>query len=496
MKHRLLATLRDHAAQHPQAPALQSGNQVLDYAALLREIETLAQRLREAAVETLALYADNGIGWIVADLAALAAGIRCVPLPRFFSDAQLRHALRDAGVDAVLADDDRLVALCEGPPQALAIAAQSWRLGRIAASAVSLPQATQKITYTSGSTGEPKGVCLSLDSQLAVAQSLLDASQARPDDRHLCLLPLSTLLENLAGVYAPLLAGATVVALPQAAVGLHGAAQLDVRQMLAALHDSRASTAILVPQLLTALVAVLEAGLPRPPSLRFIAVGGAPVSPQLLHRALALGLPVHEGYGLSESASVVALNRPGDNHPGSVGRLLRHLQLRIAADGEICVRGSGFLGYVGEASRGAGDWLATGDLGRLDADGRLYLDGRKKSLFITAFGRNVAPEWVERELTQHPAIAHAAVFGEGRPWNVAVLAPRALPGVDPNAAAAAAVAGANAALPDYAQIRRWLLADGFSADAGLLTANGRVRRQAVAARYGAALDSLYLETST
>jgi long-chain acyl-CoA synthetase len=312
------------------------------------------------------------------------------------------------------------------------------------------------------------------------------------------VLPLSTLLENVAGVYAGLLAGATICVPRQADVGMGGAAQLDVQRLLGALHASQASTAILVPQLLLALVAIGELGAPRPPHLRFIAVGGAPVSRRLLERAWALSLPVYEGYGLSESASVVALNTPRAQREGSVGRLLPHLQLRFGADGEVQVNGSGFLGYCGRPESEIGDgWIATGDLGDLDADGYLHLDGRKKSIFITAFGRNVAPEWVERELTQHLAIAHAAVFGEGRAWNAAVIVPRPLPGVDSHAAIEEALAAANRELPDYARVRHWLLAEeSFTPDNGLLTSNGRVRRAAVAALYGERLESLYLETST
>ncbi|NKF22820.1 AMP-binding protein [Solimonas marina] len=495
----LFEALQQHARERPQQIALTDGKRELSYAELLDEVEKLAAQLRFLYVDTLALYADNGIGWVISDLAAMSAGIRCVPLPRFFSDAQLLHALRDSDADALLADDERMLELCDWDSEPQAICGCSWKLVRRSGNASRrLPPHTQKITYTSGTTGDPKGVCLSADSQIAVARSLMQASGAQAQDRHLCVLPLSTLLENIGGVYAPLLVGATIVALPQAEVGMGGAAQLDVPRLLGALHATRATTAILVPQLLMALVTAGEMGAPRPPSLRFIAVGGAPVSRQLLERAQRLGLPVYEGYGLSESSSVVALNTAQAQRVGSVGKPLPHLQLRFADDGEVWVRGSGFLGYCGQTAPDANDgWIATGDLGHLDADGYLHLDGRKKSQFITAFGRNVAPEWVERELTQHAVIAHAAVFGEARPWNVAIIVARPLPGVDVQAAITAAVAAANRELPDYARIRRWLFADEpFTAASGLITANGRIRRAEVLARYGERLDHLYMETST
>ncbi|WP_028079760.1 AMP-binding protein [Solimonas soli] len=495
----LCAALRRHARTTPEQIAVSDGRRSLSYAALFDEVEKVAAQIGFLGIDTLALYGDNGLAWIVADLAALAAGVRCVPLPRFFSDAQLRHALDDSGADALLADDDRLAALPGWEREPQAICGCGWRLSRRQPPlSVGLPSATQKITYTSGTTGTPKGVCLDAASQIAVAQSLAQASGARADDRHLCVLPLSTLLENIGGVYAPLLAGATICVPTQGEVGMDGAARLDVQRLLGALHGTRATTTILVPQLLLALVTAGEMGAPRPAALRFVAVGGAPIAGRLLERAQRLGLPVHEGYGLSESASVVALNTAEAHRSGSVGKPLPHLELRVADDGELLVRGSGFLGYCGQpASAPADGWVATGDLGHLDADGFLHLDGRKKSLFITAFGRNVAPEWVERELTQHAAIAAAAVFGEGRPWNVAVVVPRALPGVDAQTAITAAVAAANRELPDYARIARCVVADEpFTPDNGLLTGNGRVRREAVLARYGERLDHLYLETTT
>lgn len=484
----VLDAVRVLALRQPQQPALIAGQRTLGYRQLLAAVDRLAAELQALGIGTLALYGDNGIGWIVADLAAQAAGICCVPLPRFFSDGQLQHVLRDSGADAILADEGRFDDLPGWRMQAAPAGMDAWSLLRRApGAAVRLPACTRKITYTSGTTGTPKGVCLSAASQLAVARSLARASAARPADRHLCLLPLATLLENIGGVYAPLLAGASVCVPGQAEVGMDGAAGLRVGDLVASLHRQQASTTILVPQLLAALVEAGEAGLPLPPTLRFVAVGGAPVSARLLERAQRLGVPVFEGYGLSESASVVALNTADARRPGSVGRVLPHLRLRFAADGEILVRGAGFLGYCGGPPNGD-EWVATGDTGHLDDDGFLYLDGRKKSMFITAFGRNVAPEWVERELIQQPAIAQAAVFGEARPWNVAVIVPRAGSGQD----IAAAIAAANRDLPDYARVRCWLVADrAFTPASGLLTANGRVRHDAVASCYRARIDALY-----
>jgi len=224
-------------------------------------------------------------------------------------------------------------------------------------------------------------------------------------------------------------------------------------------------------------------------------VGGAPVAARLLQRAEALGLPVFEGYGLSECASVVALNTESEHRTDSVGKPLAHAQVRFAEDGEILVAGATLLGYTGDAPLQPGEFWPTGDIGYLDEQGFLHLTGRKKNIFITSFGRNVSPEWVERELTLHPAIAQAAVFGEARPWNVAVIVPR---GNTPETVAAVsqAIAEANHVLPDYAQVKHWLPAQApFLPQNGQLTANGRLKREAIWQIYQPPIEQLYKEKS-
>lgn len=488
----ILAALQRHAISDPRKVALQDEHGALTYGELPAEVERLADRLRACAPRAIALLADNGTAWAVADLAAQAAGIPSIPLPLFFSAAQIVHVLKVAAVDHVLTDQPgRLLAALQQP--GLSVEPFYGSLQRVQlqpAAAAALPAGTRKVTFTSGTTGEPKGVCLGQDTMETVAESLRIASAASRDDRHLCLLPLSTLLENIGGLYTPLLAGATICLPGLAAVGLSGSSGLDIGRLLAALGAWHASTAIMVPQMLQEVVAAAQADTPLPHSLRYLAVGGAPVAVRLMEEASALGLPVHEGYGLSECASVVAVNRPGESRSGSVGKPLPHLRIAFADDGEILIRGLRWLGYLGEAhAHPAPDFIATGDLGYLDADGFLFLSGRKKNLFVTSFGRNVAPEWVEGELAADPAIAQAACFGEARPFNCAVIVRR--PGIPPGAIEAA-LDMANRRLPDYARVRAWIPAtEPFTAGNGLSTPNGRLRRNAILGQYAAQIDALY-----
>ena len=430
-------------------------------------------------MNVLGLLADNGPDWVAVDLDAEAAGIPLVPLPPFFTPAQLAHAVASTGMDA-------LYCASESSARALGFHRTSdlpWY--RREAPPMPLPPGTAKITFTSGTTGAPKGVCLSAAAQRAVARSLAEAMRSLDIERHLCLLPLAVLLENVAGVYAPLAAGAQWIAPPLAEVGMSGATGFDARACLGAIEHHEAHSVILLPQMLLSLVNALEKE-PRSLPLRFVAVGGARVAPALIGRARAVGLPVYEGYGLSECASVVALTTPQADRPGSVGRALPHLGVRIAGDGEIVVSGSGFLGYVGQAF--TDNEFFTGDLGSLDADGFLHVAGRRKHMLITSFGRNVAPEWPEAELLAGGALAQAAVFGEGRPQLCAVLVPA--PAAS-DAAIAAQVGAANARLPDYARIVHWVRAESpFAPHNGLATANGRVRRDAVWERYRERFDAL------
>jgi len=493
----LLSAIEGYAETQADSIALEGIDISLTYVELARSVSSVAEFLGRHDINAVALLADNGPLWCVADLACVEAGIPLVPLPHFFSPSQISHVIESAGLDGILTEHpEQALILIEqlklgcNPPVDVVVAGKRLSLIQLTVSRVALPDRCSKVTFTSGSTGEPKGVCLSQSVMEQVAGSLAAVTGANAADRHLSLLPYATLLENIGGLYAPLLSGATVVAPPLSSVGLSGASGLDLNQFISILIQSRASTCIMIPQMLHALVAAIESGAPRPEGLRFIAVGGASVSPLLLTRAEKLGLPVFEGYGLSEAASVVAVNAPAGSKPGSVGQLLPHISLCFAADGEILVKGGLFSGYLGDLPF-EGEYWPTGDIGHMDDDGFLYLSGRKKHIFITAFGRNVSPEWVERELSIEPAIAQCCVFGEARPFNVAVIVARE------NASSeqiGMAVEQANARLPDYAKVSKWILAnEPFSVENALWTGTARPRREQIFAAYEDYLTTLYQE---
>lgn len=471
----------------PDAPALAGDGATLSWRELDAELRSTAEMIAAAVRGTardrpVAVDLPNGPAWVIVDLALISLGRPSVPLPAFFTAAQRAAAIADAGAVAVIQPSPQ-------PGTPLFAGAEELRLDATGAEAVPPPEGTAKLTYTSGSTGAPKGICLSQAHMDAVARGLVARIGAAYAGRHLAVLPLGVLLENVAGLYSVLIAGGCYDVPSAAKLGLDDPFRPDLPRLARAIAAREARSLILVPELLRGLVGVLARGGPSLAGLQLVAVGGARVSPQLLAAAARVGLPVRQGYGLSECASVVALNTPGDDRPGSVGRLLPHLAARIADDGEILLEGPLYLGLAG-APRAPGP-LATGDIGRLDGDGYLYIEGRKADTLITGFGRNVAPEWVESELLAEPAIGQAVIAGEGAASLVALLVPSS-PFVDA-AALAAAVAAANARLPDYARVGRWTQVPPFSAERGLLTGNGRPRRAAILTLYADLIDQNHPE---
>ena len=464
-------------------------------AELLDRVAIEARWIADSGAGRIGLLADNTRAWAIADLALLATGRVNIPLPRHFGPQQLRHALDGTAVDAVLTDDPPLlleaapdlVPRCRSPHSGLMLLTRD----REKLAPVALPPGTVKVTYTSGSTAEPRGVCLAGDTLAAVALSIAAIGRRLGLRRHLCLLPLATLLENIAGLYAGWLAGACCD-LGTVAAGAIARGSLTPATLPGAIDRAAPESMILVPELLRLLVGATAGGW-RAPAAKFIAVGGARVAPDLVDQATSAGLPVFEGYGLSECGSVVCLNLPGASRRGTVGRPLPHARLRVDARGEIHVAGPVMAGYVGGTHAPA--WIATGDLGELDDEGYLRVSGRLKNLLITSLGRNLSPEWIESELYAEPAIGQAVVFGEAREHVVALVA-AAHPGVSA-AAVTAAVQRANQRLPAYARIaRHHLLHEPLSAATGLLTANGRPRRERILARHAAIIDQLYLENAS
>jgi long-chain acyl-CoA synthetase len=243
--------------------------------------------------------------------------------------------------------------------------------------------------------------------------------------------------------------------------------------------------------------------------------GAAPIAPEILEFFHACGVPIYEGYGLTESSGVISLNSAGASRAGTVGRPIDGIAVRIAEDGEIMAAGNMFAGYhANDAATGEAlvdGWLHTGDLGEFDADGFLRVTGRKKELIIPASGKNISPNNIENDLRRSPWIAHAVLHGDRRPHLVALITvdaeeitpwaqARGLPTKVTDLVGTpeltdliqGVVDEVNATYSRPEQIRRFALLDtDFSQEGGELTPTMKLRRAAINEKYQGILDGMY-----
>ena len=487
----LFAKLKQRAQFKASELALKSAQQQVSNLQLLERVERLADQLEKTKLSCVALYMDNSIEWIVADLAAMKLGLTLIPIPLFFSQQQRQHLIHDAGIQAVITQQELFENFNYTGKHALP-GMQLLLLDNVSQPDISQLKNVAKITYTSGSTGSPKGVCLSTNNLQEVTQALADSISGLGVSHHLCVMPLATLLENIAGVYVPLLMGSSIQVEPLSALGFTQSSGFDEHRFMQCVVQTQPDSIILLPQLLTSLIDLKQCFPDSFQNLKFIAVGGGKSAQASLEKAHALGLPVYEGYGLSECASVVSLNNPKHNKPGSVGKVLHHTQVRISKEGEIIVAGQAMLGYLGQGDLtkiSQNREVHTGDLGYIDSDGFLYISGRKKNLIVSSFGRNISPEWVESELQQAAPIAQIAIYGDAKPWLSAIINPETN---YTNRDVEAVIQQCNERFPDYAQIKGWLKgSEIFSTQNHQLTQNGRLRRDAIYTRYQYQLNELY-----
>ena len=253
-------------------------------------------------------------------------------------------------------------------------------------------------------------------------------------------------------------------------------------------------------------------------NLRFFISGGAPLAREIAEFFFSAGLPIYEGYGLTETSPVISLNLPEAFRPGSVGTVLPGVEVKIAGDGEILTRGPNVMpGYYNRPQDTAevfeDGWFKTGDIGHLDDDGFLYITDRKKDLLVTAGGKNVAPQPIENELKLHKFVSEAVVIGDRRRFLSALLVPALEPLMDFAAREglgstpaeviahprvqqefADLITEANTRLASFEQIKKFRVVDHeFTLDDGQLTPSLKVRRRVVNEMYAEVIDSMYEE---
>ncbi len=572
---RTLSVLAEWAAdRHGELPALRfrrdGGHRDVSY----RELRDRARAVGRALValgvvpgDRVAVLAETRPEWTYAHLGALAAGAVVVPVYPTAGEDEVTWVLGDSGASVVLCEDAARAAAVERlrgklpgvrrtvvmtAPDAYAGAAGVRDDDLLARAGGRAPEDPATVIYTSGTTGPPKGCVLTHGNLGAVQDASLPLIEGGPGDATYLYLPLAHLLAQLVQC-TTLVQGGTLV--------YFGGRIEDV---VAELAEARPTHLPSVPRLFEKVYATVlalaeseEGGRERfeeavrlgvlaadgalPPGLRaayeaadqtlfgpvrqalggrvrWALTGGAPIAPHVLDFVRATGIPVFEGYGMTESGGLISLNHPGAVKYGTVGRPVAGCEVRIADDGEILARGPMvFPGYHGDpaATRDALDadgWLHTGDLGALDEDGYLTVTGRKKDLVITSGGKNLTPSLTELALQASRFVSRAVLVGDRRPYPVALLtldaeqvrswaARSGAALTEPLAADPAvralvqeAVDEANARVSRPARVRGFAILDeDFTVESGLLTPSLKVRRRAVVERYGAVVERLYGE---
>jgi len=390
--------LVEQSISRPQEIAFTDDLETITYRDLACRVYGLASRLTDAP-KTIGIALSNSIDWIVADLAIALSGRCMVPLPLFFSQMQLTHIIEDSLIGLLLTNRSTPENIIELKQPFIKI---DQSMGE---TPILYAGGAERIIYTSGSTGTPKGVRLG-DRQINhIVDALQDATHASDQDLHLSTLPFSLLLEQICGIYLPITAGAKCHIAGHAT---QSALQGDPAPLASIAAKVKPTTTVLVPQILDMWRQFLNAaGNNAPDSLRFVAVGGAAITGSSLRLAENTGFPVHQGYGLSECASVVCLNRIGKNKLGTVGLPLKGIQLSID-NGEIVISSPTVMsGYTNKPL--AQEKWHTGDLGYVNEDGTVVIVGRRDNQITISSGRNISPETVENIIATLPMVKAVAL---------------------------------------------------------------------------------------
>ena len=408
------------------------------------------------------------------------------------------------------------------------------------------------LIYTSGTTGPPKGVMLSHGNLAWTAEMLLDVGGRRTDEVSLSYLPLSHIAEQMATVHMPATAGSTVYfaesleKLPENLREARPTVFFGVPRIWEKFHAGVAGKLAQATGVKKRLVdwargvcaqvnAHRDRGEPLPRALDLqyrlatklvigkvkaalgfdraqrLYSGAAPIAPDVLEFMASLDLPVLEIYGQSEDSGPTASNLAGRTRIGTVGAPLPGLEVKIAEDGEILVRGPNvFLGYFKEPDATAealnDGWLYSGDLGAFDKDGFLSITGRKKEIIITAGGKNIAPKNIEALIKSSPLVGEAVVIGDRRKYLTALItldeaaarrvAPSGAPhlSADVRTAIQAAIDTANQTLARVEQVKKFsILAHPFGIESGELTPTMKIKRSVVAQLYAREIESMYVD---
>lgn len=580
----LVGPVYDNAAKHPDAVVYRRRGadgtwSDVTATAFAAQVTDVARGLVAAGVgvgDRVGLLSHTRYEWTLLDYALLAVGAVTVPIYETSSAEQIRWILADSGSVGIVVESGRHRALVDEVSDSLDALEHLWEIDAgavdelvalgsdvfedevLARQRAVGPDDLCTLIYTSGTTGRPKGCELTHGNLLS---EIKITAQVLPDlltegGSVLLFLPLAHVFGKViqcGSTYTRTIVGHTadvkdllgdlaafrptfLLAVPRVFEKVYnGARQRAHGEGKGAIFDVAANTAISWSQaqdtggpgaVLRAKHAVFDKlvyGKLRAAvggNVRGAVSGSAPLGPRLGHFFRGIGLPIYEGYGLTETSAGITLNMPGAQRVGTVGRPVPGCSVRIADDGEILLAGPIlFRGYwqnraATEESVEDG-WFHSGDIGELDDRGYLTINGRKKELIVTAGGKNVAPAVLEDRLRAHPLVGQCMVVGDQKPFIAALVTidPEALPAwrerndkpgegaadlvddPDLRAEIGAAVHEANKAVSRAEQIREFrILPVDFTEDGGELTPTMKVKRNVVAHKYAADIDVLYSGT--
>lgn len=396
------------------------------------------------AGDRVAQFSENRYEWIVTDLAIQLLGLVHVPIHSTLAGEQVVEQVRHSGAKLLLVSTAELLNKLSDSVVSQDIAIRAYETSDGVASfddgtGVELPsdelqqralqitpESLATILYTSGTTGEPKGVMLSQRNLTTNAMNTNEAIGQGPSDLRLCFLPLSHIFARTCDLYTWIVSGAQL-------------ALVGSRETIVADAQATSPTVLNgVPYFFSSMKQSLEvAGVAEQPgmvrktlggALKFCCSGGAALPPDLFDYFASQGTPILQGYGLSESSPVISVSTLSANRRESSGKPIEGVEVRIADDGEVLTRGEHvMMGYYKNEAATAeiirDGWLHTGDWGHTDKDGFLYVTGRKKELIVTATGKNISPSYIEALLVQDPTIAQAFVIGDDRKFLSALIFP-------------------------------------------------------------------------
>jgi long-chain acyl-CoA synthetase len=534
--------------------------------------------------DRVAILSENRPEWAIADYATLALGAADVPIYPTLPARQAAYILRDAGaVVAFVSSQSQLDKLREVQAEcpalrhivtfdAVATPGDALTLAALIAEGREAPAGPWEaaarrvgaddlatLIYTSGTTGDPKGVMLSHGNITSNVVLSLTRIQLSDVDECLSFLPLSHIFERMAGHYLMLQCGVLInyaggidtvsadmlerrpsvmLSVPRLYEKIHARVQESAAsgstlkrrifrwaaatgaRWAEAKSAGRVPTGLRLSHRLADRLVFSKLRERTGGRLRFFVSGGAPLNPEIARFFYAAGLPILEGYGLTETSPVIAVNTFEDFRIGTVGKPIPRAEVRIAADGEILTRGPSVMrGYYHreEATREVltpDGWFHTGDIGELSPDGFLKITDRKKDLIVTAGGKNIAPQPIENRVKTSRYVTNAVMLGDRRSFPIMLLVPN-LPvlhgwarhrglAVTDDAALLAHPATMDKlerevkrTLHDLARFelpkRFVLVPQDFSLEAGEMTPTLKVRRRVVEERYRSQIEAVYAE---